>query len=82
MEAKPLCCPVELSEGNNRIRMTSSSATESAEFYLIFLTMIKLKKICYIYHYHYLFIIIIIIIIIYRDLILISSKKTDIWNIH
>ena len=44
MEVKPLCCPVELSEGNNRIQMTSSSTTESAEFYLIFLAIIKLEK--------------------------------------
>ena len=45
MEVKPLCCPVELSEGNNRIQMTSLSTTESAEFYLIFLAIIiKLKK--------------------------------------
>ena len=32
--------------------MTSSSTTESAEFYLIFLAMIKLKKICYIYQFN------------------------------
>ena len=62
MEVKPLCCPVELSEGNNRIQMTSSSTTESAEFYLIFLAMINfLKKSA-----------------LFINLILPSSKKTDI----
>ena len=62
MEVKPLCCPVELSEGNSRIQMTSSSTTESAEFYLIFLAMINfLKKSA-----------------LFINLILPSSKKTDI----
>ena len=58
MEVKPLCCPVELSEGNNGIQMTSSSTTESAEFYLIFLAMKKSA--------------------LFINLILPSSKKTDI----
>ena len=42
MEVKPLCCPVELSEGIED--EWPLRPQQSAEFYLIFLAIVKLKK--------------------------------------